>query len=143
MSARQATIAGFSLLELLIAMAIVGILASIALPGYTAAVTRATRNEARLALLRIEHAQERYYVRHLAYASDLGSNGLAVGTLSEGRRYQLALTLDASGQSYVATASPVPGGRQALDAVCATFRVDETGRRSATDTRGVASECWR
>jgi type IV pilus assembly protein PilE len=143
MNPRRTIGAGFSLVELLIAMAIVGILASIALPGYTAALTRATRNEARLALLRIEHAQERYYVRHLAYTSDLGNTGLATGALSEGRNYQLALTLDANGQSYVATASAVPGGRQASDAACATFRVDETGRRSATDIRGVASECWR
>ena len=134
---------GFTLLELLVAMTIVGILASLALPGYAAILQRARRNEAKLALLRIQHAQEKHYQRHLTYTDALDGGALGVGTTSESGAYALTVTLRDGGQAYQAEARVIAGGPQASDARCAMLTVDDTGLRSARSESGDTSEtCW-
>jgi type IV pilus assembly protein PilE len=136
---------GLTLLELLIALVIVGILTSLALPGYSAVLQRAHRNEARLALLGIQHAQERYYQRHFRYTDQMAAGGLAIGERSAGGSYQLEVALQDEGQSYLASATPVTGGRQAGDRECAALTVDETGRRGGRTSAGndASTACWR
>jgi type IV pilus assembly protein PilE len=136
---------GFTLIELLIALAIVGILSAVALPSYTAVRHRAQRNDARLALLRIQHAQERYYQRALRYADDLGDGALGIGDVSDAASYQLSVSLDGEAQHYVAAARSVAGGRQAADTACALFTLDDTGRRGAQSSGGddATTACWR
>lgn len=140
---------GFSLLELLVTMAIVALLAALALPGYGAVVQRAQRNDARLALLAIQHAEELRYQISNAYTDMLSpppaSGGLGIRERSDAGLYTLTVSTSGDGQHFMATAHPVAGGRQAGDAACALFMLDETGRRSATDARGqdASVQCWR
>jgi type IV pilus assembly protein PilE len=133
---------GFSLIELLLAMAITGVLAALALPGYSQLMHRALRQDARLALLRLQHRQENHFANHLAYASQLGDGappGLAISPRSESGHYLLELQTAADGMTYTAVARADPAGRQAQDVHCAQLAIDETGRRRSAD----ATNAWR
>jgi type IV pilus assembly protein PilE len=134
---------GFTLIELLVAMAIVGLLAALALPGYTHVMNRALRQDARLALLRIQHRQENFFATHLGYATNLGEGnnppGLATPASSDSGHYQLTLQTTADGMSYTAFARANPAGRQSADTQCMQLAIDESGRRRSAD----ASNTWR
>ncbi len=71
---------GFSLLELLVALAIVGILASVAYPSYQDSVRQANRSDAIAELQGILAAQERYFLANREYATALSSLGFATDT---------------------------------------------------------------
>jgi type IV pilus assembly protein PilE len=140
---------GFTLLELLITLAIIGILAALAWPGYAAIIRRAQRNDARLALLAIQHAEESHYQRFNAYTEALtgptADGGLGLPDRSGAGSYAMSVSTSEDGQHFSAMAQALPGGRQAADHSCAAFFVDEKGLRAATDAAGRdnAAACWR
>jgi type IV pilus assembly protein PilE len=140
---------GFTLLELMVTLAIVAILAALAWPGYAAIIQRAQRNDARLALLAIQHAEESHYQRFNAYSEALtlstASGGLGLAGHSSEGSYALSVATSDDGQHYNAMARALPGGRQATDHACVQFMIDERGQRAATDTSGRDSSaaCWR
>jgi type IV pilus assembly protein PilE len=140
---------GFTLLELLVAMAIVGILAALAWPGYGAIIQRAQRNDARLALLAIQHAEESHYQRFNAYTDALtlpgASGGLGLAARSASGNYALQVSTSDDGQHYSAMAQVLPQGRQSADHSCDMFLIDEIGQRAALDAGGLDSTeaCWR
>lgn len=68
---------GFTLIELMIVVVIVGILSSIALPSYQQYVRKANRADGMSAIQMILDAQERYYADHISYTADLTKLGLA------------------------------------------------------------------
>jgi type IV pilus assembly protein PilE len=140
---------GFTLLELLLTLAIAGILAAIAWPGYAAILRRAQRDEARLALLGVQYAEELRYQRFLSYSDALDTptaeGGLGLAPRSASGSYTLAVELSGSGQGYRAIARPASSGPQAQDQLCARLMIDETGHRSAVDADGrdTSLQCWR
>lgn len=143
---------GFTLVELLVALTVVAILSAIAWPGYAGIVHRAQRNDARLALLRLQHLQERHYATHLRYARALGTTGdadtLATADRSDGRLYTLTVTASEDGQRFTAIAMADPGGRQRRDSECQQLSIDQTGARRSADAAGRWSDgdtlqCWR
>lgn len=148
----RASLRGITLIELLAALAIVGILSAIAWPSYSAVVQRAHRNEARLALLRLQHLQERHYTMHRRYAGSLGAAADA-GTLAspgetEGGHYRLSVSASADGQSFTAIATAREQGRQARDRHCRQLSITHTGARSSADAAGnwTGSDphhCWQ
>jgi type IV pilus assembly protein PilE len=142
---------GFTLIELLITLAVVAILSAIAWPGYAAIMHRAQRNDARLALLRIQQLQEMHYANHLRYAAKFGSASdeetLVTSGRSDGGHYQLSLTVAEDAQRYTATARASADGSQRRDLSCRQLAVDESGRRRSADSHGVWTEqdehrCW-
>ncbi|MFO1393161.1 MAG: type IV pilin protein [Steroidobacteraceae bacterium] len=147
----QAGGGGFSLLDVVAAMAIVALLACIALPSYRAQMMRANRAAARAALMSLAAEQEKFYVECHAYATSLdGSAASTCGTSTLGfpasagdGTYRLRITgADASG--WTAVAEVVPGSRQEDDRRCRALQIDEVGHRTATTASGDASdaECW-
>lgn len=142
---------GFTLIELLVALTVVAILSAIAWPGYAGIVHRAQRNDARLALLRLQHLQERHYATHLRYAGALGTTGdadtLATSDRSDAGLYTLTVSSSEDGQRYTAIARANPRGRQRGDSECQQLSIDQTGRRRSADAIGNSPEadvhrCW-
>jgi len=114
--------AGFTLTELMVVVAIAGILASIAIPGYRDYIIRGSRSAAQTELLELGAAQERIYLNSGAYASSVSAayTGLSTGGLgitsgtTRDAKYTLGVTLSGT-QFYTLTAAPVAGSQQAND----------------------------
>jgi len=141
---------GFSLVELMITVAIVALIAAVAVPSYRQYVMRAKRADATGALLRLASAQERFYLQNNTYASealmdDPPPNGLGIDTATERGFYVLSMDPAATAGAYVdgytATATADAGGEQADDDDCVTFSVDNLGVRTATGAN--TDRCWR
>ncbi len=140
--------AGFTLIELLIAIVIVAILTAIAIPGYRSYVQRAQRTEAKTALLRIQAAQEKFFVQYNRYAVALAPAvpaGLGIPATTEGGLYDLALAILDGGNGFRITAVARLGGSQDDDARCASFSIDHNGLKGARNSAAADSslECWR
>jgi type IV pilus assembly protein PilE len=124
---------GFSLLELLIALAIVAILASITTPSYTGFVAKTRRSDAISSLLSVQLAQERWRSSHPAYGTDL----VALGIAETSQHYRLFIER-ADVSDYLAVAQP--RGSQRAD-LCGAFAVCSDG---PIYERGFAGpDCWR
>ncbi len=135
---------GYSLIELLCVMTLIVTLAGMAIPTMQMLLQRVHRNEARLALLHIHTAQERWYAQRLRYATTLEATddtGLGLAPRSEHHRYDLLLHTSADAQTYRAEARPVRGGTQASDGACTLLWIDELGRRGSEPAAGT--DCWR
>lgn len=127
---------GFSLIELLIALAIVAILAAITVPSFSGLVAKSRRSDAMAALLDVQLAQERWRALNFGYAPTLQKLGWT-STDSPDGYYRLRINR-ADGSGFVATARPV--GVQQVDR-CGVFAVDEQGPQYSD---GFADEvCWR
>lgn len=127
---------GFTVIELMIALVVIGILASIALPAYQDYTKKARRADAKTALLEIQLAQEKWRANNPTYATIAG---LGMSATSEDGYYTLAVTLSNSDTDYTATATPQ--GVQSSDTECGSFSIDQDGNQFVTGGLGVNS-CW-
>ena len=126
---------GFTLIELIIAVAIVGLLTGIAFPSYQSYVTRSSRSAAQSELLQLANLQEKVYLNSNGYAVSVtgayngradGGLGKTAGTSDDGK-YNLTITPNATPtQTYVITATPVVGSTQDGDG---TITISSNGAR--------------
>lgn len=129
---------GFTLIELMIVVAIVGILAAIAYPSYMEYVRKGNRTDAKTTLLQVSQTLERCFTQYSAYnnASCSVLNGGSVNS-AEGF-YTIGVVSAAT--TYTLTANPVAGKTQAGDAKCTTLSLNNLGVKGATGT--ATAECW-
>ena len=125
---------GFTLIELMIAVAVVAILAAIALPSYQDYVRRARRSDGKEALLRVQIEQEKWRTNNSSYTSTLSDLGLTSPSV-EGY-YTIAIAAGANGISFTATATAT--GSQASDSGCTPLTLTVA---AAGETKGPAG-CW-
>jgi len=137
---------GFSLLELMIAVAIVGIIASIAYPSYMDYVTKARRADAQAALASFAGAMERFFTVNSTYvgtasgavpAPPKSSVFPSEAPLDGGDKYYDLRIAAVSSSGFSITAVPKTGSAQAGDA-CGTLTLDHTGARGKTGS----GDCW-
>ena len=137
--------AGFTLIEMMCAMAVAGVLSSVAYPTYQSVVQKTRRADAQVALLQIQMTQERFRADHEAYGSlaDLGT-----GAVSPAGHYTLAvLDNTESGFEVHATAT----GAQGADPLCRHMKLAVDGLNvvyasgangSFANTGPANRQCW-
>ncbi|MBA4741304.1 MAG: type IV pilin protein [Azoarcus sp.] len=130
--------AGFTLIELMIAVAIVGILIAVAFPSYQTYVAKSYRGKA-LACV-VEHAQfmERFYTSNMTYVGAAPNLGCTTEN-DLNTRYTLAVNI-VDQRNYSVTATPL-GHQAKLEGRCGTLSIDQAGQRGASGSAGVAG-CW-
>jgi len=140
---------GYTLLEMMVVVAIVTILASIGYPSYMGYITRTNRVAAKSMLLQVADRQEQFFANNKQYTNDLTALGYAANGFmvndqgaftADGagdRIYRITLT-NTTPMTY--TVNAVPQLRQAShDAQCMTLTLTHTGVRDQT---GASTECW-
>lgn len=138
---------GFTLIELVIVVAIVGILSSIALPMYRDYVIRSNRTEAKTALAAVALAQERYYSANNTYSTTLASLGTVMGVASSGLTengyYNISISAASPTVGYTLSATPQSKAGQSSDN-CKTLTLTNTGLKNVSGaTSGyTAANCW-
>lgn len=138
---------GFTLIELMITVAIVAIVSGIAYPSYQAYVKRANRADARAQILDTAQKQERYYSSNNTYlaisapttAAPTGWQNWAGGSGMTSRKYNLSVTLGGGGTSYTITAAPANGY---TDTECGTYTLTSANVRNNTGNSKTSAECW-
>lgn len=140
-AAPHRSMGGFTLIELMIVVAIIGILAAIAIPAYTSYVARGHRAEAKQGLLELAQFMERTYTENNTYQPAGASPALPFTTMPKAGTTVYNLALDAAATSattYRLTATPT--GSMAADE-CGAFSIDQLGQQTVNGTLS-APDCW-
>jgi type IV pilus assembly protein PilE len=135
---------GFTLIELMIVVALIAILTAIAYPSYVSHVSKTRRADAKTALLDLAARQERFFSINNVYATtpgQLGYSGTAfpvdVQTSSQAY-YQLTASAN---PSTTFAASAVPTGAQSNDS-CGTYTVNQLGVQGNGNNTTASADCW-
>lgn len=144
MIARKSS-AGFTLMELLIVVVIVGILAALAYPSYTRWVVRTKRAAAATCLTEAAQFMERYYTTNLRYDQNLAGTAVAFPTLGcandLSNEYMFGFNGAPARTTYMVQA--VPNAAVQNDPLCGTLTYNQAGVKGESGTAASAEECFR
>jgi type IV pilus assembly protein PilE len=130
--------AGFTLIEVSVVTAIVGLLAVAGWPGFSDYMTRARRADAVAALTKVQVAQEAFHAHHGLYAGQLSSLVGAAASASPQGLYTIALRSDGPTR-YEALATARADGPMAADAACAVMNLRV---QDGLPDFGPTPRCW-
>lgn len=130
---------GFTILELLIVVAVIAILGAIAYPSYLDYTIRGKRSEGRALLLDTAARLERYYSDNNKYATadDTLPSGAGITSTSENGYYTVSITTSSPYQTFTLTATPATFS----DADCGNLTLTQTGEKGRTGSADL-KECW-
>lgn len=124
---------GFSLIELMVAVAIIAILAVIVIPSYQSHLVKGSRAAAQAFMLDVENREKQYLLDARAYTNSLTTLGMATPA-DVSKYYNVTIVVAATPPSFTITAAPIAGTRQASDG---NLTLDSSGAK----THG-ASTTW-
>lgn len=125
---------GFTLIEIITVVAILGIIAAIAIPSYNKMVMKGRRSDAKVTLMKISQQLERCFTENNAYTVAAGCKNYNNTNSDEGF---YTITAAQNATTYALTAVPKAGTYQTNDTDCAQFTLNQAGTKGAT-----TSDCW-
>ena len=128
-----------TLVELMVVVAIVAILASVALPAWNSQVQKARRADARNTLMLVKVEQEKYRADNGSYASSMSALGLSTYNSTSRDYYNVSL-VSRSANAFVASAAPNTNGSQNGDS-CGTFAINQSGPDGSGNYASI-TDCW-
>jgi type IV pilus assembly protein PilE len=142
MRALRTSQSGFTLIELMITVAVVGILAAVAYPSYLNFVRRANRSDATRSLLVIAQSLQRCYSQNFTYTPAGGCPTPAGTSASQGGFYSIVTAIPTA-TTYTIRATPL-NPPQTTDSQCAQFLLTSAGAQSAQSSAAVdtTKACW-
>lgn len=129
--------AGFTLIELMVVLAIAAILAAVALPAYQSSIRKGRRSDAIDATAAVQQAQERWRANNTSYSSDIVDELQLGSQLSKSGYYRLSISA-ATGAGYTLAAAAVTGKGQDKDTGCSTLTLTVVNGSATQSPAG----CW-
>ena len=143
---------GFTLIELMITVAVIGILAAVAYPSYTQYIVRANRSAAQSFMYSVANKQEQYMLDARSYAGALSELSITSVPPEVSSKYTITLsctmpaatgtcTAVAGTPAYVITGTPI-GTQLSNDAKCGTLTLNQLGTKTKSGTASAVADCW-
>lgn len=126
---------GFTLIEIMIVVAIIAILAAIALPSYSTYIVASHRTEAQTAMLSLAQYLESKYNASFSYPAETSIPASIKTPAQVSAYYTISVTIANAAQTYTITATPT---RAQNDSTCGTLTLKEDGAKTPT-----TSGCWK
>ena len=127
---------GFTLIEMLIVIALMGILGAIAYPAYNGLIEKARREEAKRTLVEASQMLEGYYTMNMNYTGSVAAGEVKDAVYKVNTDFSEYYTLTAAASASTFTLSATPTGSQTGDD-CGTLTISQTGKTTPSSTG-----CW-
>lgn len=128
---RHISMRGFTLMELMIVVAIIGILAGIAYPSYTDYIVKSKRKEGQSDMLQIQLGLERWRANNSTYSATLAQAGFTDNNVN----YDYQITAGSSAGSMYTITATAQGAQSSADSSCASLTINHASAKGP-------SGCW-
>ena len=133
---------GFTLIELMVVVAIIAILAAVAIPNYNDHVRKSRRADAKVAVAQTAQRLERCYVDNNTFVYDAADAPSCPQNFTTGDGYY-TISVNASPTAYSITALPTSKGGQDADSQCNQLTLASNGTKTSKDKSGTFNDyCW-